>query len=165
VPMYQRLQRLELCRLQLAQLHLASSRLAVPLAPGQVQHAHRLMGESRPAVPASSLVGASPTPNNDLATSLEAVAATLGGSNAAYLVHTIIDVTDRTVTDFFLAIPSFILVMGCEVVQHHWCVQQYRAFTNLRTSPPPSPTLDSCWWIISATRRTCQNLWMNRFLK
>ena len=76
--MYQRLQRLELCRLQLAQLHLASSRPAVPLAPGWVQHAHGLIGGSCPAVPASSLVGdyhswPAPTPNNDLATSLQVV--------------------------------------------------------------------------------------------
>lgn len=56
MPMYQRLQRLELCRLQLAWLHLASSRLAVPLATGQVQHAHEVMGGSYLAVPVSSLV-------------------------------------------------------------------------------------------------------------
>ena len=78
MPMYQRLQRLELCRLQLAQLHLASSRPAVSLAPGRVQRAHGLMSGSCPAVPALSLVGDyHPTPNNDLAMSLQVVNALL----------------------------------------------------------------------------------------
>jgi hypothetical protein len=59
------------------------------------------------------------------------------------LVHTIIDITNPLL--IFVAIPSLLSVVGCDV---SWCIQQYQAFTNLCTSPPPSPTLDSHWWII-----------------
>jgi hypothetical protein len=65
--------------------------------------------------------------------------------NVAYLVRTIIDITDRTFTNIFVAIPSLLLPSwAARLYDVSWYVQQYQAFTNLLASPPPSPTLDLC---------------------